>query len=128
MTDAMQVKETPLPCPFCGKQPQSYWQSAGESDDCGYWAIECCSIFVHEDDEADERDALRANEREAQEVALTKAKAIRALIGQPSGNASEARTCATCNAVLADGPQPAATYEAYALSHAPVTSTEGTKP
>lgn len=39
------------PCPFCGKQPHSYWQSGGEAEDCGYWAVECCHTFVHLDDE-----------------------------------------------------------------------------
>jgi len=41
-----------LPCPFCGKRPRSGWNGAdGPHDDCGYWSIECCGAFVHEDDE-----------------------------------------------------------------------------
>lgn len=41
-----------LPCPFCGKQPHSNWNGASyPDDDSGYWAIECCGAFVHEDDE-----------------------------------------------------------------------------
>ena len=46
----------------------------------------------------------------------------RALLSPSTSEAKEARTCATCHAVLADGPQPAATYEIYALSHAPLSS------
>lgn len=38
------------PCPFCGKQPISMWQSAGGDD--GYWGIDCCHAFAHEHDEA----------------------------------------------------------------------------
>jgi len=45
------AQETLLPCPFCGKQPVSEWYSAGESDDCGYWGIDCCGAFAYEDDE-----------------------------------------------------------------------------
>jgi hypothetical protein len=52
-----------LPCPFCGDQPRSYWQSASIDEDCGYWAIECCIAFSHDDDEP---TAARAwNTREA---------------------------------------------------------------
>ena len=41
-----------LPCPFCGRQPHSEWNGAnGPHDDDGYWSIECCGAFVHEDDE-----------------------------------------------------------------------------
>ena len=41
-----------LSCPFCGLAPSSQWNSASPpDDDCGYWAIECCRVFVHEDNE-----------------------------------------------------------------------------
>lgn len=43
-----------LPCPFCGGEPKSYWQ--GDSSECGddgYWAVECCHVHVHQDDEAE---------------------------------------------------------------------------
>lgn len=55
-----------LACPFCGNQPQTYWQSGGCREFRGYWAIECCSVNVHEDNELDAsgrwntRAALRA--------------------------------------------------------------------
>lgn len=68
-----------LPCPFCGKQPQSYWQSGGESDDCGYWAIECCSVHVHEDDERDASNVWNTRPTPAPEgvrEALVKIEAI----------------------------------------------------
>ena len=44
-----------LPCPFCGEQPRSEWCGvhAGVPEDGGYWAIECCSVFIHTDEEED---------------------------------------------------------------------------
>src|SRR5687768_4901639 len=48
------LREALKPCPFCGNQPKSRWFGAtGEDDDSGYWGIECCQAFSHEDTEED---------------------------------------------------------------------------
>lgn len=51
MSEHSVESEKLLPCPFCGKPPRSDWMSGGESDDCGYWSVECCGAFAHEDSE-----------------------------------------------------------------------------
>jgi hypothetical protein len=48
------LREALKPCPFCGNQPRSRWFGAtGEDDDSGYWGLECCQAFSHEDTEED---------------------------------------------------------------------------
>ncbi len=68
-------------CPFCGEQPKSYWQGASEVGDDGYWAIECCHVFVHTDEEEDaahdwnlrEPPAAEIDRLQAREKVLTEA-------------------------------------------------------
>jgi hypothetical protein len=74
-----------LPCPFCGKQPQSKWHgdNAPGCEDCGYWGIDCCHAFSHADDEADAIAAWnRRVERTAQGV-TDPAAAIHAVMLRP---------------------------------------------
>lgn len=42
-------------CPFCGSAPFSGWVGSNVPgmQDCGYWAIECCDVHVHAEDEED---------------------------------------------------------------------------
>jgi hypothetical protein len=63
-----------LPCPFCGKQPQSKWHgdNAPGCEDCGYWGIDCCHAFSHADDEA---DAIAAWNRRVERTAPTEGEA-----------------------------------------------------
>jgi hypothetical protein len=69
-----------LPCPFCGKQPQSKWHgdNAPGCEDCGYWGIDCCHAFSHADDEA---DAIAAWNRRVERTIPTEGEA-REMVGR----------------------------------------------
>jgi Lar family restriction alleviation protein len=87
-TQAMDDK-TLLPCPFCGGVPKSYWQGDSIDQDCGYWAVECCHIHVHTDDEAEAIAAWNTRAPQATRIEALEADNARARAqGQDEGFAA----------------------------------------
>ena len=73
MTESVKLE----PCPFCGEQPKSYWQGdSSEVGDDGYWAIECCDVHVHRDDEAEAIAAWNTRHQPQREAEISLGKAI----------------------------------------------------